>query len=431
LNRESEQPSPIKGETTDHQGDAVRESPSTHLRLLPDVHEQVPHQYISRNDGNPDNRDNRHLLAMTNVYAEIAGNPRGLDAGVQEEGKPPKQEAYPEKPLAEVDHKSNDLPKQNDMPIDGETRHKVIDGVLQQIKDRYVGRDASPKFEELLRSREAGAYSQITSTKQFAETLTRDLQSVTRDKHMKVKYNENVLPDDLSKPPPEYVAHALEQQEREHSGIETVKTLPGNIGYLKINNFPPSGSDADPRGAKMVSREVDSAMAALANTDALIVDLTKNKGGDPSTVLRNMDYLFDKGTNVNNIRWREGASERTEAFVTSDPAGQRYGATKPIYVLTSSDTFSGGEEFAYDLQSRGRAVVIGTTTAGAANPTELFRLTDHLAMAVPIGSSVNPVTGTNWEATEGVHPDREVPAASALDVAQTMALNQLAQRRNR
>ncbi|PYT82688.1 MAG: hypothetical protein DMG40_05290 [Acidobacteria bacterium] len=38
---------------------------------------------------------------------------------------------------------------------------------------------------------------------------------------------------------------------------------------------------------------------------------------------------------------------------------------KPVFVLTSSHTFSGGEEFTYDLKALKRATIVGETPAAA------------------------------------------------------------------
>jgi C-terminal processing protease CtpA/Prc len=90
-------------------------------------------------------------------------------------------------------------------------------------------------------------------------------------------------------------------------------------------------------------------------------------------------------------------------------------------VLTSSRTFSGGEDFCYTLQALGRAQIIGETTGGGAHPTRGFPISAAVHIAIPFARSVNPVTGTNWQGT-GVVPDVAVPEAQAYDVAYATAL---------
>jgi C-terminal processing protease CtpA/Prc len=94
---------------------------------------------------------------------------------------------------------------------------------------------------------------------------------------------------------------------------------------------------------------------------------------------------------------------------------------RPVYVLTSGRTFSGAEEFAYNLQVQGRAEIIGETTGGGAHPTRPFGISPAVRIGIPFARSINPVTGTNWEGT-GVVPDTAVAADDAYDVAYAKAL---------
>jgi len=93
-------------------------------------------------------------------------------------------------------------------------------------------------------------------------------------------------------------------------------------------------------------------------------------------------------------------------------------------VLTSSNTASGGEEFAYDMQQLKRGTVVGGTTWGGANPGEIVPINDHFAMFLPTGAAVNPISKTNWEGI-GVKPDVPVDPARALDTARRLALQKL------
>jgi retinol-binding protein 3 len=94
---------------------------------------------------------------------------------------------------------------------------------------------------------------------------------------------------------------------------------------------------------------------------------------------------------------------------------------KDVYVLTSSRTFSGAEEFAYDLQALKRATIIGETTRGGANFGNGFVLGEHFVSFIPVGRAVNPATKTNWDGV-GVRPDVPIEAEKALDTAYVMAL---------
>ena len=78
---------------------------------------------------------------------------------------------------------------------------------------------------------------------------------------------------------------------------------------------------------------------------------------------------------VNRFVWRNPGTEtfRTEEFMSS-PTPYWY-RDKPVYVLTSARTFSGGEAVAYDMQALKLATVVGETTGGGANPGGMAPMT--------------------------------------------------------
>lgn len=92
-----------------------------------------------------------------------------------------------------------------------------------------------------------------------------------------------------------------------------------------------------------------------------------------------------------------------------------------MYVLTSHETFSGGEELAYDLRHTGRATLVGEITGGGAHPRIGVRVHPHLEASIPTCRSINPITGTDWEGT-GVQPHIVTPATDALAAAHAEAL---------
>ena len=161
-------------------------------------------------------------------------------------------------------------------------------------------------------------------------------------------------------------------------------------------------------------------MELVSGTGALIIDLRHNGGGAPPGVVFWLSYLFpDDQTHLNDI-FDAGSGETRQFWTLASVPGHRY-LDRPVYLLTSARTFSGGEDFAYSLQAQGRAELIGETTGGGAHPTQRVPISATLALAVPHARSVNPVTGTNWEGT-GVVPDVAVPAEQAFDVAYGRAL---------
>ena len=305
-------------------------------------------------------------------------------------------------------------PEQPDLTIDAATRTQVVDTILKRLNESYVFPDIAKKMEASIRERVAKKeYDQITSAKQFATTLTNDLQAVSHDKHLRVRYSNEAIPE--RGPRQEPTAEEREQRKQDltwmNHGFSKVERLRGNIGYLEFLNFMDEELGAD---------TVAAAMNFVNGTDSLIIDMRRNGGGNPAMVALVCSYLFgNEPVHLNDLYWREG--NRTEEFWTKkDVAGKRY-LNKDVYVLTSKRTFSGAEEFTYNLKNLKRATIVGETTGGGAHPGGGFRLNEHFGMFVPTGRAISPITKTNWEGT-GVSPDISVPADQALHVARIMAL---------
>jgi C-terminal processing protease CtpA/Prc len=200
----------------------------------------------------------------------------------------------------------------------------------------------------------------------------------------------------------------------DNHGFKEVKILDGNIGYLKFNFF----SDA-----QEAFRVAVGALAFLANCDALIVDLRENGGGSPQMIQLLSSYFFSgEPRHLNSFYYR--LDERTDQFWTLPYVPGAKLAETDLYVLTSKYTFSGAEEFTYNLKNMKRATIVGETTGGGAHPVRLEVLNDDFWMRVPFARAVNPVSHTNWEGT-GVEPEIKVPAAQALSKAHLLALEKL------
>jgi len=194
-------------------------------------------------------------------------------------------------------------------------------------------------------------------------------------------------------------------------GIRRVERLDGNVGYLDVRRV------AIPANA---GPAITAAMELVAGTYALIIDLRHNGGGAPEGVVYWCSYLFEEHpTHLNDI-FHADTGETRQFWALPYVPGTRY-VDRPVYLLTSSRTFSGGEDFAYTLQALGRAEVIGETTGGGAHPTRGFPISPAVHIGIPFARSINPVTGTNWQGT-GVVPDVAVPEEQAYDAAYAKAL---------
>lgn len=353
-------------------------------------------------------------------------------------------------------------PQQPDMTIDAATRAQVIEDTLKNLREAYVYPEVATRMEGAVRERVAKKeYEGITSAKRLAGMLTEHLQAVSRDKHLRVNYRAEALAAGEPMPgaprmvmrrvpggsggsdngggtaaggtpvrriirepggggeTPASDGASVRRVLREagagsgNLGLERVETLDGNLGLLEFSLFDPSDEATD---------KVAAAMNRLADTDALIIDLRRCRGGARNTITLLMSYFFDKSIHLSSAYDRLSDSTH-ESWSLANVPGQRYGR-KDVYILTSNFTFSAAEDLSYTLKNLGRATIIGETTGGGAHPVMGRRLNEHFFVMVPFARYISPITKTNWEGT-GVEPELKVPAAHALKVAQLTALKKL------
>jgi len=305
-------------------------------------------------------------------------------------------------------------PPPSEAPLTAPQRKAVVESLARVVSAQYVYPEVGERTaRRLLRALDRGSYAE-ERPEALADALTRDLRELTKDRHFRVGYQPDYQgsPDPDGEPSPAEKAQFRRVFGRQNFGVGQASVLAGNVGLLDLRFFAP---------AEFSAPTITAAMAFLASTDALILDVRQNDGGDPDTIAFLCSYLFKEGSRVhlNDLHYR-ARNEVRQFWTQSTVAGPRH-AGKPVYVLTSARTFSGGEELAYDLQVLKRATVVGETTGGGANPGGAVTLANGFVVFVPMGRAVNPITKKNWEGV-GVKPDVAVPAAQALAVAHASAL---------
>lgn len=298
----------------------------------------------------------------------------------------------------------------------------VIDTIVRLLNSNYVFPETAKAMAGFLSTNlNKGAYAAISDPVLFSERLTSDLQSISKDKHLRVGLNPDFIKEVKAKQSQnagtdEITPLMLEQWKMNNYGFKEVKILEGNIGYLDLRNFLPP---------QFAGETAVAAMNFVGNCKALIIDLRKNGGGWPEMIQLISSYLFDSNpVHLNNFYFRP-TNENTQTWTLPYVTGKRR-PDMDVYVLTSKATFSAAEEFTYNLKNLKRATIIGETTGGGAHPGSDLIINDRFTVFVPNGRAINPITGTNWEGT-GVVPDIKVPASEALFIAQQAALEKLAQ----
>jgi hypothetical protein len=269
--------------------------------------------------------------------------------------------------------------------------------------DNYVFQDVALKIEKHLKSQLAkGVFNKFTDLQGFADALTMEMQSISKDKHMRCRVKGATSGLGVPSKPEIEIKELMEEKS---FGFARAGKLEDKIGYLEIFNFPP---------VQNVKKSADEAMEYIADSKALIIDLRRNGGGNPDLIQYICSYFFEKPTHINSLYFRP--SGQTTDFITFEKVDGKKMSGIPIFVLTSSYTFSGGEEFAYNIQTQKRGLLIGQVTGGGANPGWVFPIGDDLGVFIPTGRAINPITKTNWEGI-GVIPDIKTDAAKAFELA--------------
>ena len=304
--------------------------------------------------------------------------------------------------------------------LDHKMRTGIVEGIGKLLLDKYIFPEKGKEMQNfLLKQLKEGKYDKIESVYEFGQALTRDMQSVSEDKHLRVVYDpeqvrrirahESRSDEEREKER----RKSLERERRQNFGFQRLELLDGNIGYLDLRYF----SDNREAGVTAVA-----AMNFFANANAFIVDLRQNGGGSPAMIQLLSSYFLEEPTHLNSFEWR--GEEGLRQFWSLPYVPGKTMKEMDLYILTSGRTFSAAEEFTYNLKNLKRATIVGETTGGGAHPGGLQIVNDDFLVWIPSGRAINPITKTNWEGT-GIEPHVSVPKEQALDKAHSLALEKL------
>jgi retinol-binding protein 3 len=287
----------------------------------------------------------------------------------------------------------------------------LINAISDSLDKHYIFPDQAGNISSYLHAQlKANAYTQLVNDpEKLAQQIGKDISTVYHDPHMRVQYDPGFVTQVAYDPTPEEMQQVKKYWVEHNYSFQKAEVLPGNIGYLSFNLFV-----GDIEAAK---HTIKSALSFLANTDALIIDLRENMGGDPRMVSQVESYFFKEKTPMNNLINR---STKDTTFLFADPAkADSLHLDMPIYILTSKNTFSGAEDFSYGMLVAKRACLVGETTGGGAHPQMPFSVNQGFVVYIPFARSLNAVTHTDWEGT-GVIPDVKIPAVNALNKAREL-----------
>jgi len=302
-------------------------------------------------------------------------------------------------------------------PLAAGEREKVVESLAEQLERNYVYPKVAERMAKTIRERQANkAYDGISGGRELAEALTRELREICKDQHLGVQFFPQGIPYDSEKgPDPKDVEDFRQAGARSNYQFRKVERLDGSVGLLQVDGFYP---------AEWIADTAAGAMAFLANSDAIILDLRQNSGGQSGGTLL-CSYFFKEETHLSD-QFNRPQNFTKQTWTYAVVGAERF-ADKDLYILTSKRTFSAPEALAYDLQALKRATIVGETTGGGAHPTTIYRITDHFSAGIPFACGINAVTKTDYEGV-GVKPDVVVPADQALLTAHVLALRKLVER---
>jgi hypothetical protein len=243
-------------------------------------------------------------------------------------------------------------------------------------------------------------------TRVVSDELCREVEAVAHgfSRHLLLEYvaDGSLVPD---AEPPGWPPQDPHEVRLRAGSVGEVTRLSDGVGVLALN-----GLDA----VHIAAPYLKAAFALLRGARGVVLDLRRNGGGDPGTVMLVLDCLLGgDDTHISDVIYRD---RTRQWWTTGRLADLATPPETPVSVLVSERTFSSGEALAYHLQSRGRARLVGQRTPGAADHVTPVRLSTHVRALLPEARVRDAVTASNWEGT-GVVPDVTCEPAEALAVA--------------
>lgn len=181
----------------------------------------------------------------------------------------------------------------------GRDKDRVVDSLTKKLYDNYIFADVAQAAGQHLRKlQKTGSYKNVGNPQQLAALLTNELRGVAHDKHLNLWYSKEkaaAAPMDPAAAAAQEAAF-MRHMQRMNLGFPKLDILEGNVGYFKIDGFGP---------VNKVGETCTGAMLFLANTDALILDLRGNQGGEPEMVQYLASYFFDTvPVHLNDLYYR-------------------------------------------------------------------------------------------------------------------------------
>jgi len=307
----------------------------------------------------------------------------------------------------------NSILSAEEIELSKETKKVLIDSISSKLMETYVFPKEAKKMCKLIKKNLSRKYDSIMDPMKLSRIITEDLRSVYKDGHLEIFPMRPAMQEkNISEK--EMELERINQMRSKNFGFNRIEILAGNVGYLKLDNF---------EDVRFAGETAESAMKFIQNTDALIIDLRENGGGNANMIQFLSSYFFEEAKHLNSFYVKE-SDDTMQYWTQSFVPGNKY-TGQPIYILTSGFTYSAAEEFSYNLKNLERATIVGETTGGGAHPVKFYSMPElGFILKIPFGKAVNPITKSNWEQI-GVKPDIEITSILAKEKGYSAAIENL------
>lgn len=218
------------------------------------------------------------------------------------------------------------------------------------LKEQYFDKDKASKLISKLEYMEDNHKFVSLTVMQAAELLTKLLRKETNDKHFNV----------IAAPSESQTKSSTSKSILSAAGISDYRIVNHNLGYIKWDLC---------LAGEQAFKEYRKVLDSLSSCKGLIFDLSDNPGGDgASSAFLNQFLYHDKSYQTLLKKKCTGETDWHQSEVIFNYTNGPSFFDKPIYIITSNNTFSAAEYFALTAKEMKRATIFGETTAGAGNP---------------------------------------------------------------